>query len=117
MIANEHDLNLIRGLSFDPDAKPNYELLKSCLIWPDETPLGLFSNEGREFLSDLWIVRGFIHRAVPEGQWGLDPQYFKDVWAFGLQSVGQWPGFKRMILSDTDKAYLANCLSKPISNL
>lgn len=111
MVIPEHDLGLLRQLVFEPSAEPNFELLKYCLIWPDERPSEPLSNEGREFLSDLWIVRGFIHRSVPNEKWGLDPNYFKDVWNFGLANVAQWPGFKRLELSEADRAYLTSCLA------
>lgn len=117
MMIEERDLNLIRALNFDPSAKPNFEMLKYCLIWPDERPSEHLSNEGSEFLSDLWIVRGFIHRSLPPEQWGLDSQYFKDVWAFGLKNVGQWPGFKRLALSETDRSNLVSCLSTSLTTL
>ena len=115
MIISERDLNILRGLAFDSDTEPMFELLKSCLIWSDERPSENLSSEGREFLYDLWIVRGFIHRSLPDEQWGLDPKYFKDVWEFGLANVAQWPGFKRLVLSDVDRGYLAKCLKTSLS--
>lgn len=116
MISN-HDLALLKRLTFDSQIEPNFDLLKYCLIWADETPLDHLSSEGREFLSDLWIVRGFIHRSLPKDQWGLDPQYFNDIWEFGLSNVAQWPGFKRLVLSEIDRTYLTTCLATPLSTL
>ena len=113
----DHDLDLLRNLSFDSNSQPNFELLKYCLIWSDEVPTDHLSSDGREFLSDLWIVRGFLHRGLPKEKWGLDPEYFSEVWDFALNTVPQWPGFKRIVLSDVDSAYLATCLSTPLSTL
>ena len=117
MVISEHDLALLRQLTLDSKATPMFDALKCCLTWADERPSNPLTSEGREFLSDLWIVRGFLHQSLPTEQWGLDPQYFKDVWEFGLANAAQWPGFKRLVLSDADKAYLTNCLAIPLSSL
>lgn len=113
----ERDLNVIRELSFAPNAEPMFEILKYCLIWTDEYPSDYLSAEGREFLADLWIVRGFIHRSLPRDQWGLDPKYFKDTWDFGLTNVPQWIGFERLVLLDSNKAVLNKGLTFDISDL
>lgn len=113
----KNDISLLTELTLDSRAEPSFDLLKYCLIWPDERPLDHLTSEGREFLSDLWIVRGFIHRSLPKEQWGLDPQYFEDVWEFGLANAAKWPGFKRLVLSDVDNAYLVSCLAASLSKL
>ena len=41
---SHRDRALLEALQFDPTAKPGLELLKSCLIWPDERPDGLTSE-------------------------------------------------------------------------
>jgi hypothetical protein len=74
----ELDRAILRQLVFDPACEPSYELMKSCLVWPDERPLRI-SREGYELLGDLWAVRGFLHRGIPLSQWGLDPTYFQTV--------------------------------------
>lgn len=111
------DVHALQSLAYDHAARPNFELLKYCLVWPDERPSVRLSSEASEFLSDLWIVRGFIHRALPRWQWGLDPQYFQDVWVAGLQTVPDWPGFKRLQLTESDRMYLADCLKVGLSDL
>ena len=100
-----------------PRPNQTFDLLKYCLTWTDERPATHLSNEGREFLTILWIVRGFIHRSLPKEQWGLDPDYFNEVWEFGLANVAQWPGFKRLVLSEADRAYLDTCLATNLSTL
>jgi hypothetical protein len=117
MKISEKDSELFRYLVFDADAEPMFDLLKCCLTWPDERPMGHLSTEGSELLTDLWIVRGFIHRSVPKDQWGLDPRYFEEAWEFGLANIEQWPGFRRLVLSEKDKAYLTSCLATPLSTL
>jgi hypothetical protein len=114
---NKSDIELLNTLIFDPLLEPNFEVLKSCLIWPDEAPKPHLSFSGREFLYDLWIVRGFIHRSVSVKEWGLDPLYFMEAWNFGLCSIPEWPGFKRLILNDVHRSYLGNSLGIPLSAL
>ena len=111
------DAELLKSLVFNVDAEPNFDLLKYCLTWSDERPMEPLSSEGSEFLSDLWIVRGFIHRSLPKDKWGLDPKYFEEVWEFGLGNCEQWPGFRRLFLSEKDKAYLTSCLATPLSTI
>ena len=100
------DMEVLENLTLDPTAQPSFEVLKCCLIWPDERPFERLSHAGQEFLSDLWIVRGFIHRSVPRDEWGLDPDYFWETWNFGLSNVARWPGFQRLTISDADRACL-----------
>lgn len=110
------DIDVLAELILNPTALPNFEMLKCCLIWPDERPLGPLSRNGQEFLYDLWIVRGFIHRSVPRDQWGLDPGYFQNQWNFGLCNVPSWPGFKRLTISDADRTYLTRSLTESATN-
>jgi hypothetical protein len=107
-LGREDELAL-QQLTYDPGAEPAYELLKSCLVWPDERPVRI-SSEGYEFLGDLWAIRGFLHRELPLVRWGLDPAYFQEVWRVGLATVPNWPGFKRLQLSEKDRQYLTACV-------
>ena len=117
----ERDINIIKNLAFNANAKPLFEELKYCLIWPDEipnwrgdNPSDELSHNGREFLYDLLIVRGYIHRNVPKEEWGIkDPKRWQDVWEFGLANVAQWPGFRRITLSEADRDYLNKVMSTP----
>lgn len=98
----------LESLTFDPMCEPSYEWIRACLIWPDERPTKI-SSDGYELLGDLWIVRGFIHKHVPRERWGLDPEYFQEVWENALVDVPNWPGFRRMQLSISDQAYMDVC--------
>lgn len=100
------DIDALGKLTLDPTAQPSFELLKCCLIWPDERPPERLSSAGQELLSDLWIVRGFINRSVPHDEWGLDPVYFRETWNFGLSNVAGWPGFQRLTISYVERACL-----------
>jgi hypothetical protein len=105
------DREKLEQLVVDPECEPSYELLKSCLVWPDERAAGL-TKEGYELLCDLWIVRGFIHNGVLPDKWGLDPAYFREVWQNALVDVPGWPGFKRLELSEHDREYLSKSVKE-----
>lgn len=109
------DRDSLQGLLFDATAQPSFELMKACLVWPDERPPHI-SKEGYELLGDLWIVRGYIHKNVPADHWGLDPVYFQEVWRQARNDVPDWPGFKRLVLSAADSAYLAKCIGETSAN-
>lgn len=113
MKIHQSDLDILNKLTFDSSATSSFEYVKYCLIWSDERPANRLSAEGQELLNDLWSIRGFIHRSVPTKEWGLDPKYFEDVWNFGLKQIPEWPGFKRIVLSEAEKAYLTDCLNSP----
>ncbi len=67
---------------------------------------------GYERLSDLWIIRSYIHRGISRTEWGIDPStgYFQELWDRVQASRISWPGFRRLKLSEKERAYLENCL-------
>lgn len=110
MIAlSHHDREALGRLVYDPGATPSFEMLKCCLLWPDERAKNV-SPAGYELLTDLWAVRGFMHRMVPRSEWGLDPAHFERAWEFGMREIPRWPGFKRIVLGDAERVYLEQCL-------
>lgn len=110
MKLSQVDVAVLGQLRFDEGCEPSYDLIRACLVWPDERPHKI-SNEGYELLGDLWIVRGYLHRWIPPENWGLAPSYFQGVWRLALESVPGWPGFRRLELSEVDRAYLEQSLS------
>lgn len=109
------DRAALQRLVFDPTSEPSFELLKACLVWPDERPERI-SSAGYELLGDLWIVRGFLHRQVPTEAWALDPAHFQEVWRDALEDVPGWPGFRRLQLSEVERAYLDQSLREASSS-
>jgi hypothetical protein len=112
MMIPERDISILNGLCYDENAEPNFDIIKYCLIWPDERPVDHPSKEGYELLTDLWITRGYIHQQVPYEEWLFDPPYFKERWEFGLINIPNWPGFKRVELSEANQKILAECLKE-----
>lgn len=109
---HREDRVLLESLSYDPSAEPAFDPLRYCLVWADERPVGL-TPSGYELLGDLWIVRGFIHRKLDEGRWGLDPAHFRSVWSYAQDTHLAWPGFRRIELSPEERAYLSESMSDP----
>lgn len=115
MLLSQNDIDILSALKFDAHAQPAFEYLKYCLTWPDERPLQHLSSEGREFLYDLWIYRGFIHRSAPRNEWGLNPTHYENVWELGLKVIPQWPGFRRVNLTDAERKYLVDSLNSSLT--
>lgn len=92
---NERDRRILEALAYDPEAEPAFELIKSCLIWPDEWAEGL-SREGLERLNEVWVARGMLHagRALSE-----IPTPYRRAWEETLADGVQWPGFRRAELT------------------
>jgi hypothetical protein len=103
------DRAVIETLQLDPNAKPTFELLKSCLIWADERPASI-SPDGYDKLCDLWIARSCLHRGQAIGSGSLDPVQLQRAWQEALDDKISWPGFHRLRLSPEDQAYFDACL-------
>ncbi len=99
------DLEIMKSLKFDPSLKPNFESLKGCLVWKDERPRGL-SLDADDLVNSLLIARASIHRGLTLDDLPFDPEYYKELWALAQQQISEWPGFKRLTLSDEDRLYL-----------
>jgi hypothetical protein len=104
LIFTGRDLELIESLKYNPCLEPGYCHIKDCLAWEDERVDGL-TPDGYESLCDLWIARSFIHRNLDFSAYDLSPEYFRDIWERALKQGFKWPGFNRLILSETDKAF------------
>ena len=111
MRISNQDRMAIESLSYNPSLEPSFDIVKSCLMWEDERP-GSISSEGYRFVRSLWVVRSFIHRGLPEEQWGLEPHHFQAIWRFAIDAKLKWPGFYRLELSWKDRIYFEKCLAE-----
>ncbi len=102
---NDQDLELIKSLKYDPSLEPNFEALKGCLIWDDERPMGL-SSEAYRTVSSLLVARSLLHKGLTLDDHPINADYCKKVWASAQQQISDWPGFRRLTLSDKDRKYL-----------
>jgi hypothetical protein len=99
------DLQLIQNLRYDPALTPSFEGLRGCLIWDDERPDGL-SPEAYNYLSSLWGARSLLHKGLSLSDHPINPEYATDIWQRALKQVPNWPGFKRLKLTEKDAQYL-----------
>ncbi|MDO8654378.1 MAG: hypothetical protein Q7R66_19580 [Undibacterium sp.] len=108
------ELIALNALFFDEEARPYFDPLRDCLRWGDEVPAGA-SAGAYERLIDLAIVRGFIHSGRQREDWLVlgSGAYFAEIWDEALTAAPNWPGFKRLHLSETNKAFLDSERSKP----
>ncbi|MDB9518464.1 hypothetical protein PN466_16085 [Roseofilum reptotaenium CS-1145] len=67
------NLELIEALVYDPTLKPDYDIMRDSLVWPDERPWGL-DPDAYDKLIDLWIARSFIHKGIPFSDWSFIPE-------------------------------------------
>lgn len=111
MRLSEADRAAIERLRYNPSLAPAFDIVKSCLIWRDESPEGV-SPDGRRFVSLLWIYRSFMHQGIPEHSWPVDPRIYREAWEYAVQEQVKWPGFMRQVLSASDRAYLEKKLSE-----
>ena len=105
MQISEQDRAAIEQLEFDPTLKPTFDIIKSCLIWRDESPTGA-SADGRRFVSLLWIYRSFQHRRISDDKWPVDSRIYREAWEYAVRENIKWPGLRRLSLSDEDLSYL-----------
>lgn len=109
------ELIALNALCFDEKAIPYFDPLRDCLRWGDEMPAGA-SAGAYERLIDLAIVRGFIHSGRQREEWLAlgSGAYFAEVWDEALTAAPNWPGFRRLYLSEAEKAFLDSERSKPL---
>jgi hypothetical protein len=106
IIPPQEDLDFLDSLIFDPNAEPFFEELKASFIWPDEGFFSTLHGEGRDFLYDLFVARAYMYRSKPIGP------NMQALWDYALKAIPQWPGFRRMHLSDLsekDRVYWLEC--------
>jgi hypothetical protein len=97
------DLKVIEALVYNPSLEPGYELLKGCLIWRDEMPDNI-TPQGWDVLGTLWGARAQLHN-INAGAEPWLPGYGRETWDQAMKEITNWPGFKRLTLSEKDWAY------------
>jgi len=111
---SDTDLKIIESLKHDPSARPQYDPLRGCLTWDDEYDSGL-SSEGHQLLYDLWTARNQIHLDKPFSEMVLGGGYYEELWDSAISAKIQWPGFRRIKLSDKDKELLVKNIEESFS--
>jgi hypothetical protein len=105
------ELKLLNSLTLDKSARPFFDAMRDCLVWPDEEPESWVG----ECLIDLLIVRSFIHHGKERPEWwAISPTtHFAEVWDEAIAGAPNWPGFKRLTLNAVDRAYFEQQLARP----
>jgi hypothetical protein len=113
----ESELRTLDSLQFEAKAEPYYDPLRDALRWFDEMPENAV-GDAYEHILDLVIVRRWIHEGRERKDWNvLGPTtYFAEVWDEAMCGAPNWPGFKRVQLSDKDRDYLARESAKPLED-
>jgi len=100
------EIEAFEKLEFKPDLKPYFDPMRYCLRWEDEEPETVTRDIYEKFLN-LLIVRSYIHEGRPKNEWYIikPTTYFSDFWEHAKETIPNWPGFKRIELSESDKEY------------
>lgn len=107
------ELEAFQKLEFDPKSRPYFDPMRYCLRWEDEEPEYMSKDIYEKFL-DLLIARNYIHIGRPKDKWYcVQPaNYFSDFWDYAIETIPDWPGFKRIELSESDRKYLETEVSR-----
>lgn len=102
---SQEDRKLIEALVFDPSLTPVYNPVSTCLFWDDELPLDA-TYEARFVIRELWMLRALLHKGLTIESHPFDPESCRQLWDQANKEIPGWTGFKRLTLSEKDRAYL-----------
>jgi hypothetical protein len=108
-IFSEYDRELFKSLVFDPSMKPEFNAVSACLFWDDEYPKDITSLGLRQ-LRILWYSRAYLHTDNSFAGAGEHEPSRRAFWEQALQEIPTWPGFKRIALSEEDRAFFTKNL-------
>ena len=103
-LLNSRDLQLVENLVLDPSLASKFNTLSAYFFWDDELPSGI-TPDGLDVLQSLWTARSLFHRGLTFADHPINPEYSRRVWEQALKEIPNWPGFKRLTLSEKDQAY------------
>jgi hypothetical protein len=106
---SDHDRELIESLLFNASMKPEFNAVSACLCWDDEWPREI-TNKGHRKLRELWMARSYLHNDNSFDAAGEYAEEWREVWEQAIQEIPTWPGFKRVTLSEEDRAFLSGQL-------
>jgi hypothetical protein len=103
-------LNHFRALEFNAEAHRGSNLIPfNSLCWDDELPA---EQEELDFLHHEPCKTSIIRLyATRRALWdsGRIPDQLKDFWQHAQETIPDWAGFKRLVLSQDDRAALKFC--------
>ncbi|MES3021174.1 MAG: hypothetical protein V4857_06265 [Pseudomonadota bacterium] len=94
-------------LVHDAHSRPYFDALRWALRWHDETPQQA-RGDGYQRLLELVVARSFIHQGRAREHWFVlaPTSRYADIWDEARARAPNWPGFKRLELSNEERAYL-----------
>jgi hypothetical protein len=104
MLFFPEDSKLLNALTYLPDLQPDFEMIKSVLVWKDEIPQGI-TEDGMEKLWDLLIARSYVHDNRLFSSHFSGGKYLEKTWSESMHEIPDWPGFKRLSLSEHDRYF------------
>ncbi|PWF49021.1 hypothetical protein [Massilia glaciei] len=106
-IFTDAEIASLNLLASDAQSRPYFDAMRWALRWHDETPQEA-RGESYQRLLDLVVARSFIHQGRAREHWfALTPtSYYADIWDEALARAPAWPGFKRLALTNEERAYL-----------
>ena len=109
-LLTDKDRMLLESLVYDPGLEPRFNALRSYLTWEDELPSGI-TPDGLDTLANLWIARACLYHGfeLPDL---FDSNYFSGIWNQAIAEKLDWPGFKRLTLSDENKEFYKQKLNQ-----
>lgn len=106
---SQRDKELVDALIYDNSLEPIFNSLADYLIWLDERPDNI-TPEGSDKLQTLWVGRSLLHKGLSFADHEINPEYCALVWNQALEEIPNWPGFKRLQLTEKDNKYFQDCL-------
>jgi hypothetical protein len=98
------DSDKLNALTYQSEIDPDFEMIKSVLIWNDEIPFGI-SQDGMEKLWNLLIARSYLHDNRAFSSHFSGGKHLETAWSESKQNIPNWPGFKRLSLSEKDRRF------------
>jgi hypothetical protein len=98
------DAEELNTLIFLPHLNPQFEMIKSVLTWKDEIPREISEN-GMDKLWNLFIARSYIHDNRPFSSHFRGGRHLEEAWSKSRNEIPDWPGFKRLSLSNEDRSF------------
>lgn len=110
---SKSEIREINKLTYKPELKPIYQILRMYLEWADECPnpcnMRLYDK-----LIVLWIARAFFYHDInyPMPVLNKTERYYRKTWDKAIEQDINWPGFKRLSLSEAERKFYFECLEK-----
>lgn len=108
---SENDRGLIEAAQFDSSLEPRFNALSATLVWEDEIPSNI-TPDAYDVLSSLWVARSLMHRGLTFADHPINPEASQRIWEQAVLEIPNWPGFKRLALSEKERVFYEQMLAE-----